>query len=425
MLILAVRDLAGTILAPTRALLLSEAGTRELSPGERWSIPIAALPSGRQQLRVELPQRPELGLMLTVKPARGGPTLEFVGGTPRCCKLRREGEHTILEVTLGPSHAELILVSGWDYSGGSDHRRWSESWRDDLYEGRTYLTEEPREIQKQIHDHTVVTLFDFQTGERIQQLKADKGWHEADRTLQGRVPTHLEPLLSQAANQKRHDDDSISIVHIYRHIIELGRRSRGSVAGLHVFSHAWAGGPILVNTSQAPEYAHSSRRDPGDKDGRIKDFSPVNMPEREHFAAAFGPEAIAKIWGCYATTLYRRMVRAAAKAKDPERELNVRAGQYTRKLSAKQIIDEFRDTVIGDSYMARLGRAAGITVYGAPPGMGASLKRVGKRYYMFVKSDVFALEYRWYASALGLRADLSGHFAYTGAPVSYVQQQRA
>src|SRR5690606_22543877 len=208
-------------------------------------------------------------------------------------------------------------------------------------------------------------------------------------------------------------DDSISIVHVYRHIIELGRRSPGSVAGFHVFSHAWAGGPILVNTDQEGHYADSARRDPGDKDGRTKDFSPVNMPEREHFAVAFAPGAIAKIWGCYATTLYRRMVRAAAKTRDPEVPLTVRAGKYTRTRSANEIEREFRESLIGDSYMARLGRAAGIAVYGAPPGMGANLRRVDKRYYMFVNRDVYALEYRWYAETLGLEPDLSGHFPYT------------
>lgn len=417
-MVLVVRDLTGATLAPIRALLFAESGTRELSPGdgERWSIPISEL-DGRQQLRVELADRPELRLMLASRQTKGGAVLELAGGKPRCCELRRDGDHTILEVTLGSRHAELIFVSGWDYSGGADHRRWSETWRDDLYEGQTWLTETPREIPKLIDDHTIVTLFDFKTGERVQQLKADGdgdgGWHEADRALQGTVATHLGPLLSDEANQKRHDDDSISIVHVYRHIIELGRRSPGCVAGLHVFSHAWAGGPILVNTDQDSDYADSSRRDPGDKDGRSKDFLPINMPDREHFALAFAPEAIAKIWGCYATTLYRRMVRAAAKTDDLELELKVRAGQYTRNLSAKQIVREFRESLIGDSYMARLGRAAGITVYGAPPGMGANHKRVGKRYYMFVKPDVFGLEYRWYAETLGLEPDLSGHFAYT------------
>jgi hypothetical protein len=415
MFIVTCRDRAGATLAPSRVRMLGEAGARELTPGdgERWSLAASELAPGRQQLRVELPGRPELCFSLEAKPAKHGVALEFVRPEPRCCELRRDGDATVLELTVAASHHELVFVSGWDYSGGSEHRRWSETWRDDLRDGQTMLTGEPRELPRLIDEHTVVTLFDFATGERIQQLAAPKGWHESDRTLQGTVATHLGSLLDDEANQKRHDDDSISIVHVYRHIIELGRRSPGSLAALHVFSHAWAGGPILVNTDQHERYAYSSQRDPGDKDGRTKDFSPANMPELEHFAAAFAPDAIAKIWGCYATTLYRRMVRAAAKAHDLDKQLTVRADQYVRKVSAREIEAEFRQTIIGDSYMARLGRAAGITVYGAPPGMGSNLKRIAKRYYMFVEPRVYDLEYHWYAEVLGLEPDISGHVPYS------------
>jgi hypothetical protein len=45
--------------------------------------------------------------------------------------------------------------------------------------------------------------------------------------------------------------------------------------------------------------------------------------------------------------------------------------------------------------------------------MGSNLKRVGKRYYMFVDQPVYALEYHWYAQVLGLEPDLSGHILYS------------
>ena len=419
-MVVTFRDRGGATLRPERALLAGEAGARELSADAResWSVASTELAAGQLQLRVELPERPELRLMLSARRGKHGLALAFAGNKPLCAELRQQGPRTQLEITLGVTHKEVIFVSGWDYSGGSEHRRWCETWRDDLREGQTWLCGEPREIARLIDEHTIVTLFDFETGERIQQLAADGGWHECDRGVQGSVPTHLGPLLDEDANEKRRTDDSISIVHVYRHIIELGRRSPGSLLALHVFSHAWAGGPILVNTDESRRYAGSPQRDPADKDGRTKDFSPTNMPEREHFAAAFGRGAIAKIWGCYATTLYRRMARAAAKALEPDTPLTVRADEHVRKLSAAQIVEEFRAVILGDSYMARLGRAAGITVYGAPPGMGANLERVGKRWYMYVDQGVYALEYRWYAQALGLEPDVSGHFAYThGAAV--------
>lgn len=411
--VVTLRDLAGAPLSTNNAHLIGDVSYALEPDGDgRQRLVSTELGSGRYQLRVDLVGRPQLRLQLDVSREGDSLELDFVGRKPRCCELRREATITQLDVTLGPSHEEMIFVAGWDYSGGAQNARWSMTWRDDLYAGATWLSGSRREIPRQIHDHTVVTMFDFQTGERVQQLKADKGWHDCDRALQGSVPTHLGSYKDEEANQKRHADDSISIVHIYQHIIELGRQSPGCVRGLHMFSHAWAGGPILVNTDQARQYAHSPARDPGDKDGRTKDFSERNMPEREHFAAAFAPEAIAKIWGCYATTLYRRMVRAAAKSDDPDKLLTVRYGDEVRKLTAAQIESELLEDVIGNSYMTKLARTAGITVYGAPPGMGSNLKRVGKRYYMFVKPRVFALEYRWFKDVLGLDADISGHFGY-------------
>lgn len=415
-LVIVLRDLIGARLVADRSGAVIKFATDQHG---HLTAGISELEPGKYQLGLEIKGRPRLHLRLRAAVDGGELSLEFAGPKPRCCALKLDSERrTTLTITLAATHEELIFVSGWDYSGGSDTRRWCETWRDDLYAGETYLTGKAQPIPKQIHDHTVVTLFDFRTGERVQLLKAEDGWHELDRSLQGEVATHLEPYKDPAATQRRHDDDSISIVHVYAHITALGCTSPGSVVGLHVFSHAWAGGPILVNTNQTPRYAYSPQRDPGDKDGRTKDFTIRNMPRLEQFAAAFAPTAIAKIWGCFATTFYRRMVRAAARADDPDEQLSVRVGDQVRTLSAAQIETEFRETIIGDSYMARLGRAAGIRVLGAPPGMGANFKRVGKRYYMFVKPRVYGLEYRWYAETLGLEADISGHFAYTeGTPV--------
>jgi hypothetical protein len=381
----------------------------------RWTAALTELSAGLQQLRVDLSDRPSLRLQLEVAIADGRPRVRVAEPAPLLCELQVDADNRrfTLLVELGPAHHELLFVAGWDYSGGADNRRWCETWRDDLHAGKTWIGGVEASIPKQIHDHTVVTLFDFVTGDRVQQLRGANGWHEADRTRQGAVRPHLGRYRDPANAARRHDDDSISIVHVYDHITALGRVSPGSVACLHIFSHAWAGGPILANTSRSPRYAHSARRDPGDKDGRIGDFTRTNMPELEHFAGAFASDAIAKVWGCYATTLYRRMVRAAARAKDREQTLTIRAANDVRRMTAAAIEAEFSESILGNSYMAQLGRVAGIAVHGAPPGMGANLQRHGRRYYMFVNRRVYALEYRWYAEALGLEPDLSGHFAYT------------
>jgi hypothetical protein len=56
--------------------------------------------------------------------------------------------------------------------------------------------------------------------------------------------------------------------------------------------------------------------------------------------------------------------------------------------------------------------------------MGSNLRRVGKRWYMFVEPRVYDLEYHWYAEALGLEPDISGHIAYT-KPAETLQQRKA
>lgn len=63
--------------------------------------------------------------------------------------------------------------------------------------------------------------------------------------------------------------------------------------------------------------------------------------------------------------------------------------------------------------MAKMASAADVTVYGAPPGMGADLRAVGRRDYMFVNQSDYRIEYEWYQTALGLTPDVSGHFPFT------------
>lgn len=92
----------------------------------------------------------------------------------------------------------------------------------------------------------------------------------------------------------------ISITDVYNFIIELGKNEPGTLEEFNIFSHAWAGGPILVNSSEKPPFDNplNNKRDPDDKDARWKDFEPENMPNIKLFQAAFSSTGKSWIWGC-------------------------------------------------------------------------------------------------------------------------------
>ncbi|ATB30405.1 hypothetical protein MEBOL_003866 [Melittangium boletus DSM 14713] len=329
--------------------------------------------------------------------------------------------HSLL-VRLAKVHSEVLLVAGWDYSGGSNNVAFCESYRDDLYSGSTYRTGAKKSIVKRIGDATVVTIFDFKTGERTRMLKGSSEWFEMDRVLQGKSKTHLGSYKDKANLQKRYLDDSISIRHVYDYVAELGVKAPGSLAEFHIFSHAWAGGPILVETYEDALYAaggvRQDQRDPNDKDPRLKDFDAINMPRLKDFKAAFAPDGVVKVWGCMATTVYRNLVRAIDGTKSDAEKISfdwIGGRETTTAGLAKRY---FQETIMASSYMSRLSVAlgGGVKVYGAPPGMGADLRAVPvgstKRYYMYVNSLTYAREFALLRRAFGMVPDDSGYVLF-------------
>ncbi len=427
-LVLECLDEHQVAITPASARLVNEQSQAALDfvddPSRGLHIDLSASPLGPARLEITLPNHPTLPFRVEIEPGQ----FAFVGPTPKCCTVARTngiaGDSSSPRVftatfELRRAHEEIIFVAGWDYLGKANFSAWCDAWRDDLYEGRTWISGKARTLPRKIHDHTIVTHFDFATGLRVRRIKGQKGWHELDRALQGQVPTDRRyPAKDPDNKHKRHADDSISILHVYEHIKQLGRAQPGSLLGLHVFSHSWSGGPIMVNTNQRPIYASGGawahRRDPGDKDCRSKDFNGHNMPDVADFRAAFRPDASVKVWGCFATTFFRRLVRAAANAgADKTKPLKIRKDAKTFvEMSAAEIEAYIRDTVIGRCFMTRMAKAARIPVYGAPPGTGSNQARIRGRYYSFVNQRVFKKEFRWYANALGLAADESGYIPY-------------
>ncbi|WP_404369265.1 hypothetical protein ACIHQR_06255 [Corallococcus coralloides] len=395
-------------------------------------IALSGVNPGRGEVCLSFPDRPDFVLPLTFAKEADGPVPTFPQPAPLCCPtIQRSSETSVgavktvftLTLRLATAHSEVILVAGWDYSGGANNAAYCDTYREDLYSGSTHRTGVKTSIPKRIDDSTVVTVFDFKSGVRSRTVKSAAGWFELDRVLQGKVKTHLEKYSDPANLKRRHDDDSISIRHVYEYITELGTRAPGTLREFHLFSHAWAGGPILVDTYEDAAYqpggASEARRDPGDKDPRLKDFDPVNMPRLNDFKAAFAADSIVKVWGCMATTAYRNLIRATASARSDTDTVSYNWSETDRRTTtAAKAKTYLRDVILKHNYMAKLSAAIGgsAKVYGAPPGMGANLRAVplGKKTfnYMYVDGIIYKREYDFLKSAMGLVPDDTGYLLF-------------
>jgi len=398
-------------------------------------LDVTSTANGDYELRTDIKDLPTNILSVRLFDRGGAKALAFRGTTPRCATvaskkgvLGKASSNTVVTLTLklAAKHQEVVLVSGWDYSGGSRMALYALTYRDDLARGVTNHIASATSVKKKVKisqgilDHNRVTLFSFQTGMRTRWLKGQKGWHTIDEVLQGTVPTHTGKYDDPVNMQKRHDDDAISIVHVYQYIADLGCSHKGCVTDFQVFSHSWDGGPILVDTYQASPYRDGEpkedERDPGDKDGRTKDFTAKNMPNRADFKAAFASHARIKIWGCLAATDYRDLILAAERARSrgipSSQPLTVNTGGKTIKVSQDEIKDYFVNKVLPHSYMKLLANLAGSTVYGAPSGAGSNLMQIGRGNYMYVDQATYAKLLRWFDQVLHLKHDSSGFIPY-------------
>ncbi len=115
--------------------------------------------------------------------------------------------------------------------------------------------------------------------------------------------------------------DVMSVTDVYDLICEIGKNAPGTLKELSIFSHAWMGGPIFVNSYDDRSSIYTGepmtvyellrkypdminllnnqyQRDPDDKDARIIDFHP-NIIEPEYFKKAFHEDGFSWIWGCH------------------------------------------------------------------------------------------------------------------------------
>ncbi len=107
----------------------------------------------------------------------------------------------------------------------------------------------------------------------------------------------------------------LSVTDVYAAVQQIGRDAPGTLLELSFFSHAWHGGPILVNSFDDGQLIgpplsiggppsvivlSPAERDPDDYDPRPKDFSPPNMDaaKLKQFKDAFRADGYCWNWGC-------------------------------------------------------------------------------------------------------------------------------
>jgi hypothetical protein len=243
---------------------------------------------------------------------------------------------------------------------------------------------------------------------------------------------------------------TLSIVDVYNHVLAS---PPGSVVELSIFSHAFARGPILLNTKDDDKDTYDKphgKRDPKDVDGRLKDFGPEEMPpdKMKKFRAAFGAKPVLWIWGCDGESrcwdVYQELRKSPSWKKTPSGKhdpgirvrLTLKRGQvalwhseepglfpdvsgtpaenekpYTWEVTLRDIAAAFRRG-LAKVYMAGLANAARSPSIGALPGTTAVFKaRDGLMeiaHNRATQQDDFSGLVRFYCDYVGVRTDPEG-----------------
>ncbi|MEV6423986.1 hypothetical protein [Streptomyces sp. NPDC051662] len=147
----------------------------------------------------------------------------------------------------------------------------------------------------------VVRTFTYPGGTRTESVAAVRSYERVTRA-------HYDGNAF-----KDGQDGVMSVVDVYAAVQTIGIRAPGTLMELSFLSHGFAGGPVLVNSfdDEQAERLNSAgvktlflrlgnRRDPDDKDPRVKDFHEVNMRPAEFaaFRAAYHPDGFNWSWGC-------------------------------------------------------------------------------------------------------------------------------
>lgn len=384
------------------------------------SLELNAQTMGDVQLVLRMTGHPDLGFAMHARDGHESP-FAFRKQMPRCASLTRQtvtrgSDQSVtivaLQFNLTKQHEEVVMVTGVDLKGKTDYKPFANTLRDDLYRGTTYFGGTPQPIPRAIYDHTIVTLFDFKTGYRLRYIKGQKGWHQLDAVLLGAKAPYIEHGKETESERIRHDEDTISIAHVYDYIAKLGAVAPRTLQQVNYFSHAWVQGAVLLNTNEDTEYQVMNCkgvRDPRDKDPRCKDFCEENIPNFTSFCAAFASTAFVKTWGCFRHALYD-YVEAVADLEDPEAMRP--AGTQGLSYNSHEIAEMIRGEAFRDSYLGNLIMKTGIDGFGSLPTTASNYQRVGSRYYMFVDRNSHGRHMGWFERNFDVALDAWGYVDY-------------
>ncbi|MDQ4029676.1 MAG: hypothetical protein M3168_01405 [Actinomycetota bacterium] len=205
----------------------------------------------------------------------------------------------------------FILVAGVDYERkGVDFRIFCNSRMK-----RIVAANRAQEgLSFQIFDvkagEVVTHEFTYPGGERAESVSKTKPFDAVTRSHYRNDGTRTDPHYVFNDGQT----GMMSVTDVYAAARSIGATDPGTLFELSFFSHAWFGGPILVNsnddgfitgppsTSGGPptRTATGAARDPDDKDPRPKDFVPPNMSaaELQLFQDAYRADGYSWSWGC-------------------------------------------------------------------------------------------------------------------------------
>lgn len=229
------------------------------------------------------------------------------------------------------------------------------------------------------------------------------------------------------------EEHSLSITDVYDYIRSIGRDRPSTLAELHFFAHAYPRGPILVNTGDV--LRHPRKRDPLDKDCRVKDFDPPNpeFEELQEWDAAFAMGARIFLWGCSVESFAKQLTLSTLRQKKKippgksgdklltftytadwgtEKEFHDKLGG-SGKSSDKKSLDDIKGILFQEAdriYAQKLANATGIKVAGALPGTSSNYDSAGPVAHRFLHVLMGAIsgddEKSDYTSVLGLYRDL-------------------
>jgi len=159
------------------------------------------------------------------------------------------------------------------------------------------------------------------------------------------------------------ENEAVDIKSVFDLYDFIKAAKRQSVIELHYFTHGWEGGPVLYNDYE--DNPNSSKREPQDRDPRIKDFALNDVlggKERAKFAGGFSPKALVKLWGCNypEETNYRYML------------LTEFYGRKATDDTKKAFKERYQTFIRQSTYQYAMCVATGLPIFATPLGYGSN-----------------------------------------------------